>query len=82
MSLGGNSRFRKIIRHFSSVVTYFYLDTPSYAWYLGETAEAKGIDPAKDLAIQTIIVAGEPGGSIPATREAIEELWDADLYDF
>lgn len=56
--------------------------TPSYAWYLGETAKKAGIDPAKDLAISKIIVAGEAGGSIPATREAIEKLWDAELYDF
>lgn len=56
--------------------------TPSYAWYLGETAKKQGIDPAKDLSIKTIIVAGEPGGSITSTREAIEELWDAKLYDF
>lgn len=56
--------------------------TPSYAWYLGETAKQKGIDPAKDLAIKRIIVAGEPGGSINATREAIEALWDAEVYDF
>lgn len=56
--------------------------TPSYAWYLGETAKQKGIDPAKDLAIKTIIVAGEPGGSIDATREAIESLWGAEVYDF
>lgn len=56
--------------------------TPSYAWYLGETAKKKGIDPAKDLAIKKIIVAGEPGGSIEATRKAIENLWDAEVYDF
>lgn len=56
--------------------------TPSYAWYLGETAKKRGIDPAKDLAIKKIIVAGEPGGSIDATRQAIEELWDAKVYDF
>lgn len=56
--------------------------TPSYAWYLGETARAQGLDPANDLAINRIIVAGEPGGSIPATRRAIEALWNAELYDF
>ena len=56
--------------------------TPSYAWYLGETAKKSGINPATDLAINKIIVAGEAGGSIEATRQAIEELWDADLYDF
>lgn len=56
--------------------------TPSYAWYLGEAAKQKGINPATDLAINRIIVAGEPGGSIPATRQAIEELWDAEVFDF
>lgn len=56
--------------------------TPSYAWYLGETAIKKGINPSKDLAINRIIVAGEPGGSINATRESIEKLWDAEVYDF
>jgi len=56
--------------------------TPSYAWYLGETAEREGIDPANDLAIERIYVAGEPGGSIPATRHRIETLWDAKVFDF
>lgn len=56
--------------------------SPSYAWYLGETAKKSGIDPAKDLSIKKIIVAGEMGGSIGATRKAIEELWGAELYDF
>ena len=56
--------------------------TPSYAWHLGETAVKKGINPAKDFSIRKIIVAGEPGGSIEATRKAIEGLWGAELYDF
>lgn len=56
--------------------------TPSYAWYLGETAKNEGIDPAEELAINRIIVAGEPGGSIAATREAIENLWNAKVFDF
>jgi len=56
--------------------------SPSYAWYLGETAKKMGIDPKKDLSIKKIIVAGEMGGSIGATRKAIEDLWGAELYDF
>ncbi|MDO5852845.1 MAG: phenylacetate--CoA ligase [Thermoplasmata archaeon] len=56
--------------------------SPSYAWYLGETCKKNGVDPAKDLAIKRIYVAGEMGGSIEATREAIEELWGASVYDF
>lgn len=56
--------------------------TPSYAWYLGETAQLQGIDLRKDLAIRKIFVAGEPGGSIPETRRRIEELWGASLFDY
>ena len=41
-----------------------------------------GIDPKKDLNIKKIIVAGELGGSIEATRKAIEDLWGAEVYDF
>lgn len=68
-----------LAKSFGATVTW---TTPSYAWHLGETAKAQGLDPARDLAIRKIIVAGEPGGSIPATRKAIERLWDAELYDF
>jgi phenylacetate-CoA ligase len=68
-----------ILREFKPTITW---TTPSYAWYLGETAQKQGIDPAKDLAIKKIIVAGEPGGSIKSTRSAIESLWDAKVYDF
>lgn len=56
--------------------------SPSYAWQLGEKALKSGIDPKKDLNIQKIIVAGEPGGSIHASRKAIEDLWGAEVYDF
>ncbi len=56
--------------------------SPSYAWTLGEKAKQSGYDPRKDFSIHTIIVAGEPGGSIKSTREAIEELWGAKVVDF
>lgn len=56
--------------------------SPSYAWYLGETCKKNGVDPAKDLSIKRIYVAGEMGGSIETTREAIEQLWGAEVYDF
>ncbi len=74
-----SERLLFILKEFKPTVIW---TTPSYAWYLGETAKKNGIDPAKDLAINRIIVAGEAGGSIQATREAIEKLWDAKLYDF
>lgn len=74
-----SDRLLYIIQQFKPTITW---TTPSYAWYLGETALKQGLDPARDLSIRKIIVAGEPGGSIPATREAIEKIWGADLYDF
>lgn len=74
-----SDRLLFILKEFQPTVIW---TTPSYAWYLGETAKKQGIDPAKDLAINKIIVAGEPGGSIAATRESIEALWDAEVYDF
>jgi phenylacetate-CoA ligase len=56
--------------------------TPTYVLGMAETARTKlNIDPPKDLYIRTITVAGEPGGSIPATRKRMEEAWGAKVYD-
>lgn len=74
-----SERLLFIMQEFKPTITW---TTPSYAWYLGETALKQGIDPAGDLALDTIIVAGEPGGSIKSTRTAIEELWGVKVYDF
>ncbi|MBI1177642.1 AMP-binding protein [bacterium] len=48
--------------------------TPTYALRLAEVARAEGISLG-DSKVRLIIVAGEPGGSIPATREAISSAW-------
>ncbi len=55
--------------------------TPTYVLGMAETARKMGIDPPKDLFIRKITVAGEPGGSIPATRKRMEEAWGAKVYD-
>jgi phenylacetate-CoA ligase len=55
--------------------------TPTYALRLGEMiGEASGVERMA-LRINKIIVAGEPGGSIPEVRARIEQLWDARVYD-
>lgn len=74
-----SERLLALMQQFQPTVIW---TTPSYAWYLGETAQKKGIDPAKDLNIKKIFVCGEPGGSIEVTRRRIENLWDADVYDY
>jgi phenylacetate-CoA ligase len=48
--------------------------TPTYAVRLAHVAEAEGIDLA-EASVKVIIVAGETGGSIPATRDHISEHW-------
>jgi phenylacetate-CoA ligase len=48
--------------------------TPTYAMHLAEVAREEGIDLSRSR-LRTILVGGEPGGSIPATRARIESLW-------
>ena len=74
-----SERLLQILRQFQANILW---TTPSYAWYLGETAIKEGIDLQRDLAVRRIFVAGEPGGSIPETRNRIEALWGAAVYDY
>ncbi|MDM8524160.1 phenylacetate--CoA ligase [Desulfococcaceae bacterium HSG8] len=74
-----SDRLLSILKTWRATITW---TTPSYAWFLGETAKENGIDPAKEFAIKKIFVAGEPGGSIPETKKNIEALWGADVYDY
>jgi phenylacetate-CoA ligase len=48
--------------------------TPTYAQHLGEVARQREIDLTKSR-LRLFVVAGEGGGSIPATRARIERLW-------
>lgn len=55
--------------------------TPTYAQHLGETARQKRMDLSSSR-VRLIVVAGEAGGSIPATRSRIEALWPgAHVFD-
>lgn len=54
--------------------------TPSYALQLAEVAAACDF-PLRQLPVRKLIVAGEPGGSLQAVRQCIEERWDAQVID-
>jgi phenylacetate-CoA ligase len=54
--------------------------TPTYALRMAEVAAAEGID-LKETSVRMLIVAGEPGGTIPATRARIEDTWEARVID-
>jgi phenylacetate-CoA ligase len=56
--------------------------TPTYALRLAEVAaEERHARPLSESTVRILIVAGEPGGSIPATREQIERSWGARVID-
>jgi len=50
--------------------------TPTYAIRLGEVARDERLDLSQSR-VRTIIVGGEPGGSLPAVRGRIESMWPA-----
>jgi phenylacetate-CoA ligase len=54
--------------------------TPSYALRLAEVAREHGLD-TRDSTVRVTIHAGEPGASIPATRQRIEQAWGARTFD-
>jgi len=54
--------------------------TPTYALHLAEVAAAEGVS-LRENDVRVLIVAGEPGGNIPATRRRIEEAWGARVID-
>jgi phenylacetate-CoA ligase len=70
------ARLRCLLEHRCTVL----FATPTYALHLGEVAAKEGLDIAGS-AIRAVIVAGEPGGNIPATRQRIESVWGARVFD-
>ena len=55
--------------------------TPTYAIRLGQVASEEKIDLSRSK-VRALIVAGEPGASVPATRRRIESIWpDSNVYD-
>jgi phenylacetate-CoA ligase len=54
--------------------------TPTYVLGMADTARKMGIDP-RSIGIKKITCAGEPGASIPTTKQRMEEAWGAKVYD-
>jgi phenylacetate-CoA ligase len=72
---GGGMRSSARLRVMIDMKATVLCCTPTYALHLAEAAETEGIDLAA-AQVRTVIVAGEPGGSIPGTRRLIEKLWN------
>ncbi len=79
ISGGGLSTHARLERMETLEATCLFC-TPSYALRMAEVASEVGID-LRQLSIRTIVVAGEPGGSIVSVRNQIETAWDARVLD-
>ncbi len=77
---GGAQDSVQRLRHLIDLRATTLCCTPSYALHLAEIARRENID-LRASTVARIIVAGEPGGSIPGTKARIEEAWGAKLYD-
>lgn len=76
---GGLSTIARIDLLIDSGATTLF-STPSYALHLAETAKSKGIDP-RTLGIRKLVVAGEPGGSIPSIRKRLQDEFETHVTD-
>ena len=65
------ARLRTIVETSATVLCC----TPTYAIRLAEVAAEENIDLGASK-VRTLIVAGEPGGSVPAIRTHIAKLWN------
>lgn len=75
-AMTSTARLCFLIDHAVSVV----FCTPTYALHLLEVARRESIDLARSP-VRALIVAGEPGGSVPGTRQRIETGWGARVFD-
>jgi phenylacetate-CoA ligase len=74
--MNSSARLRFLLDHGITVL----FCTPTYALRLAEVAQAEGID-LPSAAVRALVVAGEPGGSIPEMRSRLESAWGARVFD-
>ncbi|MCU0703197.1 MAG: AMP-binding protein [Fimbriiglobus sp.] len=70
------ARLKYMLEHRATAVCC----TPTYALHLAEVAATEGLNLAASN-VRLLVLAGEPGGSIPATRQRVEIAWGAKVFD-
>ncbi|MCG3126244.1 MAG: Phenylacetate-coenzyme A ligase [Phycisphaerae bacterium] len=74
--LSSSARLRAMLDNRATAL----LCTPTYALHLAETAQRESLDLRRS-AVRMLIVAGEPGGSVPGVRARLEAAFDARVFD-
>jgi phenylacetate-CoA ligase len=77
---GGAMTSEQRVRNLLDLGATVLLSTPTYALRLADVARSLDLDLAGS-GVRVTIHAGEPGASIPATRDAIEAAYSAACFD-
>jgi phenylacetate-coenzyme A ligase PaaK-like adenylate-forming protein len=75
---GGAQPTERRIRQIADFGATVVASTPTYAMRLAQEARVQGVDLS---AVRTVVLSGEPAGSIPETKRLIEDQWGANAYD-
>lgn len=79
--LGAESGTERLLQAIDHLKPVAMCATPSMVNHLGSMAQEVLGKSARELSVRKISVGGEPGGGVPAIRQSMEELWDADVRD-
>ena len=80
--VGAEAGAEKLLRMARTVRPRVLCCTPSYAEHLLERApEVLGGTTARDLGVEVLFCAGEPGAGLPEVRRKLEDGWGARLHD-
>jgi phenylacetate-CoA ligase len=77
---GGSVDTKRQIETIREYGTKAVIGTPSFMAHVAEAAEDMGVDLAAST-VSMVCVGGEPGASIPGTRERLERMWGAKMFD-
>lgn len=77
---GSSGDTRRQIETIQQYGTRVVIGTPSFMAHLAETADEMGFDLPSST-VEMVCVGGEPGASIPGTRERIERQFGAKMFD-
>jgi phenylacetate-CoA ligase len=78
---GGGMDSLQRLRAMQDVGATVLVCPPDYALRLAEAARQQNVDPSQ-LAVRVVIHAVEPGASVPAARERVEQTWHAYAYEY
>jgi phenylacetate-CoA ligase len=76
----GNIDSQRHLELMGRVRSTIFSATPSYCQHLIGVAAAMGID-LPGSTVERLLVGGEPGGSLPGTKEVLTEGWGAGVHD-